>query len=44
MDHFSKLSMQRILKFPGVNNMESHFSLMAVKQDAALPVSRPRTI
>ena len=39
MDHFSKLSMQRILKFPGVSNMESHFSLMAVKQDAPLPVS-----
>ncbi len=43
IDHFSKLSMQRILKFPGVSNMESHFSLMAVKQDAPLPVSRSRT-
>jgi Lrp/AsnC family leucine-responsive transcriptional regulator len=39
MDHFSKLSMQRILKFPGVSNMESHFSLMAIKQDAPLPVT-----
>ena len=38
MDHFSELSMSRILKFPGVSNMESHFSLMAIKQDAALPV------
>ena len=39
MDHFSKLSMQRILKFPGVSNMESHFSLMAIKRDAPLPVT-----
>ena len=38
MDHFSELSMRRILKFPGVSNMESHFSLMAIKQDSALPV------
>ncbi len=43
MDHFSGLSMQRILKFPGVSNMESHFSLLAVKQDAPLPVSAPRS-
>ena len=38
MDHFSELSMQRILKFPGVKNIESNFSLMAVKQDTALPI------
>ena len=38
MDHFSELSMQRILKFPGVKNMESNFSLMANKQSAAMPV------
>ena len=38
MDHFSELSMQRILKFPGVKNMESNFSLMAIKQSAAMPV------
>ncbi len=38
MDHFSELSMQRILKFPGVKNIESNFSLMAVKQDSALPI------
>jgi Lrp/AsnC family leucine-responsive transcriptional regulator len=38
MDHFSELSMQRILKFPGVKNIESNFSLMAVKQDGALPI------
>ena len=38
MDHFSELSMQRILKFPGVKNMESNFSLMAIKQSQALPL------
>ncbi len=38
MDHFAELSMRRILKFPGVNNMESHFSLMVTKQDTPLPV------
>ena len=37
MDHFSDLSMQRILKFPGVKNMESNFSLQAVKQSQMLP-------
>ena len=38
MDHFSELSMQRILQFPGVVNIESNFSLMAVKTSQALPV------
>ena len=38
MDHFSELSMQRILKFPGVKNMESNFSLMATKQSQVLPL------
>lgn len=38
MDHFSELSMQRILKFPGVKNMESTFSLMAIKQSQAMPL------
>jgi Lrp/AsnC family leucine-responsive transcriptional regulator len=38
MDHFSALSMQRILKFPGVKNMESNFSLLAVKDGSPLPV------
>ena len=38
MDHFSELSMERILKFPGVKNIESNFSLKAVKEYAALPV------
>lgn len=38
MDHFSELSMQRILKFPGVKSIESNFSLMAIKQSRVLPV------
>ena len=38
MDHFSELSMHRILKFPGVKNIESNFSLLAIKQDSPLPV------
>ena len=40
MDHFGELSMQRILKFPGVRNIESNFSLLAVKEEGGLPVSR----
>jgi Lrp/AsnC family leucine-responsive transcriptional regulator len=40
MDHFSELSMQRILKFSGVRNIESNFSLLAVKEDGVLPVHR----
>ena len=40
MDHFSELSMQRILKFSGVSNIESNFSLQAVKEEGALPVYR----
>jgi Lrp/AsnC family leucine-responsive transcriptional regulator len=39
MDHFSELSMQRILKFAGVRNIESNFSLLAVKEGAGLPVA-----
>ena len=38
MDHFSDLSMNRILKFPGVKNIESNFSLLAVKEGGALPI------
>ena len=40
MDHFSELSMQRILKFPGVRNIESNFSLLAVKEHGVLPIPR----
>lgn len=39
MDHFSELCMQRILNFAGVTNIESQFSLWAVKQGAPLPVA-----
>jgi len=39
MEHFSQLAMERILKFPGVTNIESNFSLLAVKENAPLPVS-----
>ena len=38
MDHFSELAMERILKFPGVTNIESNFSLVAVKENVGLPV------
>ena len=38
MDHFSELSMERILKFSGVKNIESNFSLKAVKDSGLLPV------
>ena len=38
MDHFSELSMQRILKYPGVKNIESNFSLLAIKERSALPL------
>ncbi len=38
MEHFSRLAMERILKFPGVTNIESNFSLQAVKENAPLPV------
>ena len=39
MDHFSDLSMERILNFPGVKNIESIFSLKAVKENSPLPIS-----
>lgn len=39
MDHFSELAMQRLLKFPGVRGIETHFSLQAVKEGAPLPVA-----
>ena len=37
MNHFSHLVMHRILKFPGVLNVQSSFSLSEVKVDTALP-------
>ena len=38
MDHFAELSMQRILKFPGVKSIESNFSLVEIKESSGLPV------
>lgn len=38
MDHFSELTMQRILKFPGVQDIESHFSLQEIKLSRSLPL------
>lgn len=38
MDHFSELCMQRVLNFAGVKDIESQFSLRAIKQTDALPV------
>ncbi len=40
MDHFSELAMQRVLKFAGVRNIESNFSLLAIKEHGALPLPR----
>ena len=37
MDHFSDLCMKRILKFPGVSNVQSSFSLDEVKVDSVVP-------
>jgi len=38
MDHFSELVMQQILKYPGVQDLESHFSLKENKLSRALPI------
>jgi Lrp/AsnC family leucine-responsive transcriptional regulator len=40
MDHFSELCMQRVLKFAGVKDIESQFSLRAVKHSDALPIGQ----
>lgn len=37
MDHFSDLTMEGILRFPGVKDIESSFSLRTIKQNAPLP-------
>ncbi len=37
MDDFSELCMQRILKFPGVQHVESSFSLKEIKNSRVLP-------
>ena len=38
MDHFSELSMERILKFPGVESIESNFSLKEIKRSGGVPI------
>ncbi|MGJ8671034.1 MAG: Lrp/AsnC family transcriptional regulator [Oceanococcus sp.] len=38
LDHFSRICMQGILRYPGVKDLESHFSLQVMKSGAALPV------
>lgn len=40
MDHFSELSMQKILSFPGVQDIESHFSLKEIKLSRSLPLGQ----
>jgi Lrp/AsnC family leucine-responsive transcriptional regulator len=40
MDHFSEVSMQRILRFPGVQDIESHFSLKEIKLSQSLPLGQ----
>ena len=37
IEHFSELCMERILKFDGVRNVESSFSLRPIKAPAPLP-------
>ncbi|WP_373077290.1 Lrp/AsnC family transcriptional regulator [Zhongshania sp.] len=37
IDHFSELAMRRILKYPGVKNVESSFNLQEVKHSRILP-------
>ncbi|WP_372862561.1 Lrp/AsnC family transcriptional regulator [Spongiibacter sp.] len=39
IDHFSELAMRRILKFPGVKNVESSFNLQEVKHSRVLPIN-----
>lgn len=37
IDHFSEICMERILKFPGVQHVESSFSLKEIKHARVLP-------
>ena len=39
MDHFADLVMQEILKYPGVAQVESSFSLRSIKQSHQLPIA-----
>ncbi|MEE4108952.1 MAG: Lrp/AsnC family transcriptional regulator [Halieaceae bacterium] len=38
MDHFSELAMQGILRFPGIKDIESSFSLRTEKEYAPVPL------
>ncbi|MEM1190310.1 MAG: Lrp/AsnC family transcriptional regulator [Pseudomonadota bacterium] len=38
MDHFSDLVMRDILRFPGVKDIESSFSLRTEKENAVMPI------
>jgi Lrp/AsnC family leucine-responsive transcriptional regulator len=38
IEHFSELCMERILRFPGVSNVESAFSLREIKCSRSIPV------
>ena len=38
MDHFSSIALAGILRFPGVKDIESSFSLQTIKLDAPLPL------
>jgi len=40
IEHFSELSIQGILRFPGVRNIESNFALQALKAASPLPIRR----
>lgn len=39
IDHFSEISMGRLLKFPGVKTIESSFNLKEMKNSHCLPVN-----
>ena len=41
IDHFSDLCMNKILKFPGVQHIESSFSLKEYKRSRELPIPAP---
>jgi Lrp/AsnC family leucine-responsive transcriptional regulator len=43
MDHFSELALRGILRFPGVKDIESSFSLDTVKSDSPLPIDADGT-
>jgi Lrp/AsnC family leucine-responsive transcriptional regulator len=38
MDEFTEIALRGILRFPGVKDIESSFSLLTVKQNAPLPI------